>query len=253
MTDAAVLAFALILVRIATFVALLPLFGGRNLPHTVKIGLSTALAGFWFSMHGEAAAAALADPAGDIPWLRLAILCGREALLGGALAFALGLFLVPMRIAGAYIGQEMGLSMATMTDPSGENSSTLIAQIIENLGVLLFFVLDLHHVLLTTLHASFLSRPAGTDFTLPRTSWLLHGINDAHEAGLLLAAPVGVVLFVTTIVLLVSMRAVPQFNLFSVGMTVRLAAGLLAMLIFLPEMCGLMSRIFTRMSFLQYG
>jgi flagellar biosynthetic protein FliR len=250
--ETAVLSFGLVLMRVSTFIVVLPVFSGRNLPHTVKIGLAVALSAFWWScgVPSEFLAALTSSGWGSMPaWCMAAV---REVLLGGALGFALGLFLVPVQIAGAFIAQEMGLNLATQTDPSGQAAATNVSQLFHSLGILLFFALNLHHTMLGVLHTTFFNRPIGSDFTLPSATRLLNGMTEVNESGLLLAAPVAAALFIALLVLMTTMRTAPQLNLFSVGLPFRLAVGLIAAAVFFPEFCNLAARIFARMSNVAY-
>jgi flagellar biosynthetic protein FliR len=235
----AVYTFGLALVRIATFIAVFPLFSGRNLPNTVKIGLALVLSGTWF-VAGLPSAGISPGVEGEwgslTAWIMAA---GRETLLGGALAFAAGLFLLPMQVAGAFIGQEMGLNMGQQADPTGEGTSTVVNQLFFTLGMLLFFSFDLHHALFRMLHLSFHTRPIGSEFTLPSAALVLGGVSDTHSAGLLLSAPVAGALFIGLIALLATARTAPQLNMFSIGFPMRLVIGLVAAVVFFPEMCVL--------------
>ena len=69
-------------------------------------------------------------------------------------------------------------------------------------------------------------------------------VSDANEWGLMLAAPVGICLFIATIVLLLLNRASPQLNLFSVGIVLRIATGLGALMLFVPMFVASLSRFF---------
>jgi flagellar biosynthetic protein FliR len=250
--ETAVLSFGLVLVRVATFIVVLPVFSGRNLPNTVKIGLAVALAAFWWScgVPSEFMGALTGSGWASMPaWCMAAV---REVLLGGSLGFALGLFLVPVQIAGSFIAQEMGLNLASQTDPSGQATASNVSQLFHGLGVLLFFALNLHHTVLGVLHATFFSRPVGSDFTLPSAARLLNGMSEINESGLLLAAPIVAALFIALIVLMTTMRTAPQLNLFSVGLPFRLAVGLIAAAAFFPEFCTLATRILNRMSNVAY-
>lgn len=243
-----VFTLTLALVRIASFVAVFPLFAGRNLPNTVKIGLSVVLAGAWFLAGLPSTGVA---PGPDGAWGTMTVWsigAMRETALGAALAFAMGLFLLPLQIAGSFIGQEMGLSMAAQADPTNQGASTVVNQLFLTIGMLLFFTFDLHHELLRTLHLSFWTRPLGARFVFPSAPDLVGGLADIHEAGLLLSAPVVAALFIGLIALLVTARTAPQLNMFSVGFPLRLAIGLLAAIVFFPEMCALSLRAMSRMS-----
>jgi flagellar biosynthetic protein FliR len=241
--DLYTLSFALILARVSAFVATFPLLGGRSFPRLVKLGLAMSLAWMWFGIYGMEPSADVRGAAEHVHWVGMALAVTREVVLGAVLGFGFGLFLMPLRIAGAYIGQEMGLSMAVISDPSQGDSSSIVAQLMETLGVLLFFSLDVHHVLLLAVHASLECWPCGSTLPAESAMAVVRGIDDAQAWGLLVAAPVGICLFVTMMVLLFLARSAPQLNLFSVGLTVRLVVGLVACLVFLPEMWYAMQQI----------
>lgn len=243
LTEHWVLAFTLILIRVATFVAVLPLLGRRHVPAMVKIGLALSLSMMWFGRFGMAATTL---PSTDMPLVGYALAIGREFLFGAGLGFAFGLFLVPVQIAGSYIAQEMGLTLATMTDPNTGATSSVTSQLFEALGIMMFFALDIHHVLFSALHASFLRFPIGTADVTHLASVMPAAVADASQWGLLIAAPMGICLFVTSIGMALMMRAAPQFNLFSVGLSLRLSVAIVASVIFLPEMLSVAQRSFYR-------
>ncbi|MGD9856720.1 MAG: flagellar biosynthetic protein FliR, partial [Planctomycetaceae bacterium] len=223
----------------------LPPTSGRNLPNSVKVGLSAALALFFGMPTGGEPYPWLAHAADA--WPAFALLAIRETLYGIGLALCFGLVLMPARIAGSYIAQEMGLTIATLTGPSDDQQTSIVGVILETIAALLFFVMDLHLAVIAFLDASFRRFPAGTASWDLSPGWVLHYVSGSIEAGLLIAAPVGVVLMLTLIGSLILMRSVPQFNLFSIGMSVRVVAGLAALLIFAPETMTLVRYSMDRM------
>ncbi len=248
MIETWIIAFCLILVRVSLFIGVFPLFGGKNLPRTVKVGLSIALAGMWFGTFGILPTQLMLVTALKTHWIGFPFAIAREAVIGALLGFAFGLFLLPARIAGAYVAQEMGLNMAAIADPASQDSSTILAQVFETLGVLLFFILDFHHVLLSTLHLTFIRWPIGGPFSAIPSVPLLDTMVHNQEWGLLLAAPVAVCLFLTAVALALMMKVAPQLNLMSVGMTVRICVGLVVMTLFMPDVCVLMRTVFYQMT-----
>ncbi len=245
MIEVWVVHLTLSLVRVAAFVAFLPPTTGRNVPQPVKIGLAMSLALFFGSCTPIEAHPWLARATEQ--WFAFAILAIRETVYGLGLAMCLGLVLMPARMAGAYIAQEMGLSIATLTGPTDAQQTSLIGVLLETIAGLLFFTLNLHLAVISFLGASFEHLAPGRGELNLSPGWWLHGVTDSIEAGLLIAAPVGVVLMLTLMASLVLMRSVPQFNLFSVGMSVRLIAGLGALLVFGPEMLVLLRQSLYRM------
>src|SRR6185312_8761835 len=143
--------FGLILARVSAFVATIPYLGGRFVPRTVKAGTALALTCFWFAESG-AGTLSVATALNDRPWMAFALAIGCETLIGCALGYIFGLFLVPFRVAGEYLSQEMGLTLGTISDPTRPETTTIMGDVFETLGVMLFFTYDIHHVFLATLH-----------------------------------------------------------------------------------------------------
>lgn len=230
MIEPFVAAFVLTLARVGTFIQVLPLLGGSNVPRTVKVGFTLALTVLFFTSGSSPWTVT-----GLTSWFAFVLVLAREMLLGAILGFAMSLFLLPARVAAEFITQESGLSFAAVVTASGDGSSNTLTVIFDLLASLLFFTLDLHHVFLLLLQETFQHMPVGEAFHLP--SWdLIAAVGAAEEGGLLLAAPVALCLFLTTIVLVLMTRAAPQLNLYTVGFPLRVLVSLGAMLVMLPQL-----------------
>lgn len=237
--------WALILARVAAFVAVIPYLGGRSVPKLVKAGLALSLSVFWFVNSGMAQAQQIVSLQ-QIGWLSLLLAVARETLVGAALGYAFGLFLVPFRIAGEYIAQEMGLTLGSITDPSQSKQMTVIGELFEVFGVILFLSHNVHHLFLAMLHRAFATQPLGSGLMPVPLGAQLHAMASATEWGLLLAAPVACCLFVTSLVLALLSRAAPQLNLMSAGFALRVLVGLLAMLMLWPDIAPWMASVLHR-------
>jgi flagellar biosynthesis protein FliR len=250
--EALVLSFTLILARVGAFVAVLPLLGANSTPRTVKAGLAAALAVLYFMVLGGSTNSPLLAENGPVSWLAFGIVLGRELLLGTYLGFVMSLVLLPVRIAGDYLGQEMGLSLAAQADPTAADSSQVISQLFQMLAGLLFFGLNGHHLFLAALHGTFLYIPIGDSLLVPTlhtgTAAMTAGLSSAQQWGLLLAAPAGALLFLSSIVLALMTRAAPQMNLFSVGFGLRIAIGLGALFLLMPDFLAAIERCIAHMS-----
>lgn len=234
---AQVLAFSLVLTRVAAFVTVMPVFRRELVPRVVKLGLVFALSLVWW--RADTLSGVPVNP--SLPLLGLVLI--REACLGAALGFLMGLFLLPTQIAGSWLSQELGLSLASMSDPVSQESSTIMSQILSAAATLAFLSLDLHHYLFAALGLTFAHIPFGRGLDGEFFSAAaVDGLATGHEIGMTIAAPVGVLLFLITVVLFLLNRASPQLNLFSIGLPLRLAAGFLALLVLLPETLVLITR-----------
>lgn len=236
MIEAWIISFVLILIRVATFWMFVPIWSSLKPPRMVKLGLIVSLSIFWFTQLHQPVPSAAIWAGGSVHWVFLIVLVARELFLGGVLAMAFYAFIVPMQIAGAYIGQELGLSMATLTDTSTGAINNIVGTILQSLAIVAFFVLDLHYFLIYSLHASFELLPAGDSTNFDSVPLLLFGFAEITSQGIAICSQIALVTFVSLIALLALTRAAPALNLFAVGIPVRLFIGLLAMLIFLPTL-----------------
>lgn len=247
MLESFTLSFVLVLARVTAFIGFFPLFGPRQIPPLVKSGLATALAVFWFGGNDP-----YANMQASLSPLVILLLIVKEIGIGMLLAILLGLILIPARIAGSYIGQEIGISMEPVTN-TGSDQTTIMTAIFEAFTIMLFFILNIHHFMILFLHFSFDQLANRIDlFHLP-TEGLLNLIGNLTETGLSIAAPIGVLSFVTLFGLFYLSNAAPSLNLFSVGMPLRLGIGLLILAIFVPVLWRSIEGYFLSMLFEMEG
>jgi flagellar biosynthetic protein FliR len=240
------LSFSLVLSRTLGFVSIMPMFGRAFVPKMVRVGLAFALAVFFFGMPGTM----LAEDFTQDSLVLYALILLRESVLGAMMGFVFSLITVPARVAGEFIAQEMGMALGSMTDPGAENPSGLLGVIFEVLAMILLLGIDGHHIFFASLHASFARWPIGGTVIQVPTMNLLAGLSRAEEAGILIGAPVLLCSFMTTILLTLLARAAPQLNLLTIGFTMRVVVGMLAILAFLPDVIASLTTIMSQFGFL---
>ena len=222
-------------VRLATFWFVAPVWGDRRAPRTVKIGLVLALTWFWAS-NLDTVSMPVIQIVSNGSWLVLAIAVVREMLIGLLLGIAFYVFVEPARIAGAYVGQELGLSMATQADPASAESNNIVSTLIQTTVFLFILSWDFHHFIILCLDASFERIPVGSTWSEYPSLLLTQGLSATVDQGISMVAPIGVMLFVVLASLMLLARAVPSLNLFSIGLSIRVVAGLFALFLFLPQL-----------------
>jgi len=230
-----VLTFVLILVRTSVFVAVIPIFGAKTLPKTVLIGLALALSTMLFCNLQEPPADLVRYQEGYLEWFGFFMATIREVMVAVMLGLAFGLFIYPIQIAGAYLAQEMGLSIANLTDPSTQSNSNVLSSLFQTLGLMLFFSLNLHHFVFAVLHSSFQRLPIGRPITTDASNVMVDAFSRVDQMGLSIIAPAGICLFITMAVLILLTKVSPQMNLFSIGLSIRVGAGLIFVLMFIPN------------------
>ena len=230
----------LILARVGAFVAVMPPFATRT-PRSVRAAFAVALTAFYLTSAAPIWDAGFARSAIDTYPLRYALALVRETLLGASMGFTFALFLLPARIAGEFVTQQIGLNAAQAIGPTGDGGGGPLTNAFETAGGLLFLGLDGHHTVLLALHGSFSLMPLGGGVLPlgmglePGQNPMLDGLTSAYEMGLLLAAPLALCLFLLSVALAIMTRAAPQLNVYSIGFTLQVTVVLIGTLFLLPE------------------
>ena len=241
MTPALAVYVGLILARVGAFVAVFPPFAGPT-PRLVRVGLAIALTAFYVGAVGPGWNADLARQPADVQPVVYGAALVREALIGAAMGFAFGLFLLPARVAGEFVTTQVGLNVSPLAGPGGQDVAGPVTRVFEAAATLAFLAADGHHVALAALHASFGTLPLGSG-TLPQAGPMVDGLATAYEMGLLLAGPLALCLFLLAITLAVMARAAPQLNVYSIGFTLQVLVVLVGGLFLMPELVRAMNAV----------
>ena len=230
----------LVLARVGAFVAVMPLFSGRT-PKTVRAALAMALTAYFLAQITPAWDRRIVGEGAGIHWLTYSLAMVRETLLGGGMGFAFGLFLLPARIAGEFLTTQIGLALSPQSGITGEQPAGPLTLAFEAAGSLLFFELDGHHFVLMALQTSFVKLPLGGDLLPQFAGPALTGLSHSYEQGMLLAAPLGMCLFLLAVTLAIMARAAPQLNIYSVGFTLQVFVALAGSFLLMSDMLGMMA------------
>lgn len=246
MIEAGVLFFALVLGRVGTFVAVMPLFAGRGTPRLVRVGLAAVLAIFWLTCLVPPPELARLRSAGEVPWVVFGLALTREMLLGAMAGLVFSLFLAPVHIAGEFITSQIGLAQSVVLGPASDGSASPLTTILETLAGFVFLELNGHHLVLAVLHASFDRYPLGGVMMPVPTGELVEAVSVAQAYGVVLAGPLALALFLLTVVLAILARAAPQLNIYSVGFTLQALVGLIGAMVLTPDLVRLMAALTAR-------
>ncbi len=219
----------LVFVRISGLFVAAPFFGQRLIPVQIKVMLAAVLA---FSLAGFAGGTLpprITHPVGFI----VAVLI--EAMTGALLGFAAQFVFYAVQFAGDVIGFQMSLSLAQIYNPISGEASNPLGRILTLGFMLLFILLDGPQQLVMALVSSFQIVPlAGANLTASGPL-LLEWTGAFFTTALRLAAPFMVTLFLIDVALGVFARMVPQADLFSLGLPVKILAGLALFALFIQQ------------------
>lgn len=231
-------AFLLAFCRLGGVLAVAPVFGHRSVPVTHRAGLAALVALIVAPLLGRPATGGARDALG------LVLALGGELLLGAALGLVASFVLSAVQVAGELIGNQMGLAIGALYDPSLGGQATVITRLLDLLALLFLLAVNGHHLVLQAVVGSFHRLPAGA--LAPGTA-LPGGVVSlgakVFRAGLELAAPIVGILLVVNVTLALLTRVAPQANVFVVGLPVTMAVGLFCFVQTFPYVGQLVGRL----------
>jgi flagellar biosynthetic protein FliR len=232
--------FLLVFARITAFAVVFPLFALTNVPAQVRIGFGFVLALAVAPI--VAGTSAVAETA-----LGYTLNLAGEVLIGLGIGFTAAMVFHAVRIAGQFIGVQIGFAAAELLDFSGAKN-TIIAEFMFFVGVIIFFSIDAHHAVLAALVRSFELIPLTGGAIKAGTALIIaQFVNGMFATALQLAAPVLAVMVVIDVSLGILIRMVPQINVFMLGFPMKITAGLIVMACLLPVMGVVLGKVFQRM------
>lgn len=226
--------------RASGLVLLAPVFGSRTVPTPVRVGFAGILA---------LGMAPLIQPTVGAPpteWLPFIVRLVGEALIGLVMGYGVSLIIGAAVMAGELLDQMMGFGMIQLLNPFSSFPTSLMAQFHYMLAMVLFALVDGHHLLLVALTRSFEISQGIGDFRTLAEGGLTIGVQlcgDVLWLCVQIAAPAGGVLFVVDSAMAAISRAVPQVPVWLIGLPAKIAVGLVALSASLPAMVGLSTRL----------
>jgi flagellar biosynthetic protein FliR len=192
---------------------------------------------------GEGAMASLRDPA------RGPLLLALEVLVGIGLGWTALLVFGALRGAAVLISDQIGFSFGGVLDPHSPEKEPVLRGFHSLLALYLFLSLELHHVFLSGLVASFRILPPGAmeaeSLYAALTKLLSLAGKHLFEAAAIAAFPVMGVLLVVSLSQAILARVVPELEFFIFAFPLRVFAGMGAMVLSLPFLSRLFAFFFS--------
>jgi flagellar biosynthetic protein FliR len=223
--------FLLMLGRITSMLATVPVLGHQAIPPQVKIALGIFLSFVLFPMQSSMAASI------DIKIIGMVVLLHQEVIIGMMMGFAVGLIFAGIRYAGELIGFDMGYTIASTFDPETSTSVPIIGEMLYSFMAMIFLLLNGHHFVLQALQLSYRTVPIGhLTLTAAASQKLVAMTGSMFIVAVKFAAPAIVSLFLTNIALAILTRLMPQMNIFGVAFPLKIGVGLIVLSASIPVM-----------------
>jgi len=200
--------FLLVFFRVASVLFMIPLFASRSVSAMFKGGLSLMIAYLLFDL-------VKMNVNVQQDSFMLFILCAKEIFVGATIGFIVRLVFVSASMSGEIISVQAGLSFARFMDPYSQQQVSILEQIKNLIALLIFFVIDAHHMLIKGIAYSLQELPVGTmSLNSSLAGFLVKATGSIFGAAFRIGAPIIVTLLLVDLTFGMLSRMIPQANVF---------------------------------------
>lgn len=221
--------FWLLAARLTGFFALAPGVQDLEVPKLVRVALIVWLACFMTPLVPR-------PPAIDLGWASLVTGLALEFGFGLGLGLVTRLVISAAQVGGSLMDNDLSLSAAQQLNPQLVGiSGGVMGRVLLIVGLAYFWFSDYLSALLVGLEESFRVLPLGSvGLTDASLELMVRLCARLFEAGLLVAAPIAVLIFIVTLALGFLSRSVQQLNVFSESFGIRVVVGGAGVVFLLP-------------------
>jgi len=228
--------FLFVLCRMAGFVMFNPIFGRRNIPAMTRAAMAFVLAVFALLQieRIEQIDSAVTGGMGE-NIVMTALLLMKEFVFGYLIGTVVNIFFSVITTSGEIMDMQMGLGMSKMYDPASNIQMPLAGNFYNIALMLMFFLTNSHISLVRLLMLSFQISPVNSLYFNPDIGiYIMRLFGDILVLSFKLAFPIMASELVAETGIGVIMRAVPQINVFVVGLQLKIIVGLIVMIVSAP-------------------
>lgn len=219
--------FLLIFLRVTGLFVISPIFGRKNIPAYFKLGFSFMLA----------IILTYTVPMPDLHeysnLLSFILLAAKEFVIGLTLGFISYLIITSIYIAGQMIDMHIGFGMVNVFDPLSNVQIPVTANFYFIVATLMMLAIDGHHLIIYTMCESFTLFPIESRIVIGQSllDFVVNIFMSIFTVSFKIAAPVTAAILITDLALGIIAKAVPQINVFVVGIPLKILMGLIVIFV----------------------
>lgn len=230
--------FLLIFARFTGMIIFNPVFGRRNIPANVKVAFA-----FLISVVVSGVTPRIELELYALPGFILSV--GLELGMGYCLGLVMNIFLSSILVAADIIDMQLGIGMSRMYDPSVNLSMPVTGSILNAVGLMLLFASNAHITVIRMVAESVRIIPPGSQINLARVGGVVATtFGLALILALKLAIPIIAIELLSEVGLGILTKAVPNINIFSVGIQLKLLTGLYMLFAVVPFFGAFLDKLF---------
>lgn len=236
----AFLTYILVLIRCGTLVLFAPFLSSEVFSNQIRLCFAAV-----FPLLLISAASRTAQVPQHMDMMQFFILAGQEFTVGMAISFVGSLVFSGMQLAGEIMGQQIGFSMSSVMDPQTDIEVPMLSFLNINLAMALFIISKLHLVIIWIMWKSYEYVGIGAmmpdvNFNNPVLEGGLEGVRVMMILGVRMAMPIILIMMMNNVVNGFITKTMPQMNIQVLGMPLKIATGLVALIFVYPAICMLL-------------
>ncbi|HKM05137.1 MAG TPA: flagellar biosynthetic protein FliR [Lachnospiraceae bacterium] len=235
--------FLLIFTRVTCFIYIAPFYGMNNTPNRVKICLGVFIS---FLLYEAITPHVYVDY--TTVW-QYGIIIMKEALVGLLIGLGANICTSIISFAGRMMDMEMGLSMASLMDPTTKENATITGLFFQYLVTLILITSGMYQFILKALVETYTLIPVnGAIFHVNRLmTAMISFMSEFIIIGFRICLPVFATNMILNAVLGILAKVSPQMNMFAVGMQLKILVGLAILFLTIGMLPNGANYIFTEM------
>lgn len=225
------------LARVLALLGTAPMFSESGVPQRIRLGVGILLT------------LVISPALGPLPTVNPASYEGlwilvQQILIGVLLGLTMQVVFAIVRTTGEFIGLQMGLSFATFFDPGTQSNTAVLGRLFHWVTLMVLIALDAHLLMLAGLVHSFEVVPvSATPFSINGVGAFLEWSAQIIQLGLVLSLPLVTALLTMNLAMGILNRTAPQLSVFAVGFPLALLAGLVMLIIVVPNTTPFLERL----------
>jgi flagellar biosynthetic protein FliR/FlhB len=168
-----------------------------------------------------------------------------EVLTGLTLGYITKFCFFSAQMAGQLMDFQVGFSMMSMFDPISNENVTLLGRLLYWISMVMFFVVDGHHMLIRAIIDSFNTVSIGKFILTQQSAMMMVKIFiEFFTLALKISIPIILIIIITDLCMGLVSRTVPQLNIMVLGMPIKILVGLSCFTLVLPVVIKLIVNSF---------
>lgn len=209
-------------VRVSAMMMALPIIGTQLVPGKIRLIFSLALT---YIVVCSGNSNVMLSP--DISMFTLFCIIIMQVLIGVLMGLVIHIIFQTFMMAGQIISMQMGLGFASLMDPQNGVSVPIVGQLYIMIATLLYLTMNGHLFVISILVDSFAQIPVNQfDISTIHVDKFIELGSFMFAYGLKIALPAVITILITNISFGMMTKAAPQLNIFTLGFSITLIAGI---------------------------